>query len=310
VGDLGRTHRRTGRASQWQHSTARWRAAAGDLDAHVVKRRTVPPLRDRVDGLTLADAYRIASRFVERRVNAGETVVGKKIGLTSEAVQTQFGVYEPDFGQLLSGMAHHDGAVIDLDALIQPKAEGEVAFVLKSDLNGPGVTAADVLAATDYVQACFEIVDSRIEGWNIRIGDTVADNASCGLYILGEMHVDPDDLDLAAVEMVVERNGEVATSGTGAAVQGSPVNSVVWLANTLGHLFPLPSRRGDSFGLTGELRRHRGGRPPHLPDQRPRGVHRLLQVGVTAPRLAAWTMSADFGRARFQLGITSLPISS
>ena len=208
-----------------------------------LERRTVPPLRDRVDGLTLADAYGIASRFVERRVNAGETVVGKKIGLTSEAVQTQLGVYEPDFGQLLSGMAHDDGAVIDLDALIQPKAEGEVAFVLKSDLNGPGVTAADVLAATDYVQACFEIVDSRIEGWNIRIADTVADNASCGLYVLGETHVDPGDLDLATVEMVIERNGEVATSGTGAAVQGSPVNSVVWLANTLGHL-GIPFRAG------------------------------------------------------------------
>lgn len=216
-----------------------------------LERRTVPPLRDRVHGLTLADAYRIASRFVERRIDAGERVVGKKIGLTSQAVQTQLGVYEPDFGQLLSGMAHEDGAVVDLDALIQPKAEGEVAFVLKSDLNGPGVTAADVLAATDYVQACFEIVDSRIEGWNIRIGDTVADNASCGLYILGEMHVDPDDLDLAAVEMVVERNGEVATSGTGAAVQGSPVNSVVWLANTLGHL-GIPFRAGEVI-LSGSL---------------------------------------------------------
>src|SRR3546814_10803494 len=107
--------------------------------------------------------------MVARRVAAGETIVGKKIGVTSKAIQDAIGVFEPDFGQLTSGMAYEDGATVDLDALIQPKAEAEIAFVLKHDLIGPGVTAADVLKAPDHVRACFEIVDSRVTGWDIRI---------------------------------------------------------------------------------------------------------------------------------------------
>src|SRR3546814_2968850 len=106
----------------------------------------------------------IQARMVARRVAAGETIVGKKIGVTSKAIQDAIGVFEPDFGQLTSGMAYEDGATVDLDALIQPKAEAEIAFVLKHDLIGPGVTAADVLKATDHVRACFEIVDSRVTG--------------------------------------------------------------------------------------------------------------------------------------------------
>src|SRR3546814_13925306 len=116
--------------------------------------------------------------MVARRVAAGETIVGKKIGVTSKAIQDAIGVFEPDFGQLTSGMAYEDGATVDLDALIQPKAEAEIAFVLKHDLIGPGVTAADVLKATDHVRACFEIVESRVTGWDIVITDTVSVNPS------------------------------------------------------------------------------------------------------------------------------------
>lgn len=197
---------------------------------------TIPNLRDRVEGITIVDAYHIQARMVARRIAAGETVIGKKIGVTSKAVQQAIGVFEPDFGILTSAMAYADGAEIPAGTLIQPKAEAEIAFVLKHDLKGPGITPADVLAATDHVRACFEIVDSRIDGWDIRIQDTVADNASCGVYVLGDDKVDPRDVDLALAGMIAERNGEVAVTGAGAAVQGSPVNAVAWLANTLGWL--------------------------------------------------------------------------
>ena len=122
------------------------------------------------------------------------------------------------------------------EPMIAPKAEAEVAFVLKSDLIGPGVTAADVLRATDFVVPCFEIVDSRIRDWKIKIQDTVADNASCGVLTLGGVRRSPRQLDLALAGMVLEKNGEVISTSTGAAVQGSPANAVAWLANTLGRL--------------------------------------------------------------------------
>lgn len=212
---------------------------------------TVPPLRDRFAGIDIVDAYRIQERFLARRIAIGETVVGKKIGVTSKAVQQMIGVFEPDFGVLTHTMAHNDGAVIDLDWLIQPKAEAEIAFVLKHDLTGPGVTATDVLRATDHVRACFEIVDSRIAGWNIRIQDTVADNASCGVYVLGEDKVDPRDVDLTLAGLLIEKNGEPDATGVGAAVQGSPLNAVAWLANTLGRL-GMPFRAGEVI-LSGSL---------------------------------------------------------
>lgn len=203
----------------------------------------IEPLRDRAP-LTLDDAYRIQEGFVKRRIDAGETVVGKKIGVTSKAVQDMLGVDQPDFGQLLSGMVFADGATIDLGTLIQPKAEAELAFKLKDDLVGPGITAVDVLRATEWVAPCIEIVDSRIRDWNIRIVDTVADNASCGVFVLGEAHAHPLDVDLNLAGMVVRVDGEVVTTGAGAAVQHGPANAVAWLANTLGAL-GLPFRAGE-----------------------------------------------------------------
>ena len=201
-----------------------------------VARRPVAPLREREPGITIADAYQIQERFVARRVAAGETIVGKKIGATSRPVQEFLGVYQPDFGMLLSGMVYQEGDTIPLDTLIQPKAEAELAFVLKEDLKGPGITAMDVIRATDYVLPCFEIVDSRITAWNIKIQDTVADNASCGVYVLGKTKGDPRKLDITLAGMVLEKNGTLFSTGVGAAVQGSPANAVAWLANTLGEL--------------------------------------------------------------------------
>ncbi|PKO94143.1 MAG: 2-oxopent-4-enoate hydratase [Betaproteobacteria bacterium HGW-Betaproteobacteria-10] len=206
--------------------------------------RPVRPLLEREPEITIEDAYKIQERFVARRIQAGETLVGKKIGATSKPVQEFLGVYQPDFGMLLSGMVYQEGDTIDLSTLIQPKAEAELAFVLKEDLKGPGITAMDVIRATDYVLPCFEIVDSRITDWKIKIQDTVADNASCGVYVLGKTRGDPRKLDITLAGMVLEKNGELFSTGVGAAVQGSPANAVAWLANTLGEL-GIPFKAGE-----------------------------------------------------------------
>lgn len=215
-----------------------------ELYQALLTRNPVAPLTERESGITLDDAYRIQLRMIQRRLDAGETVVGKKIGVTSQVVMDMLGVDQPDFGQLLSGMVVQEGEPIRADSMIAPKAEAEVAFVLKSDLQGPGVTAADVLRATAFVMPCFEIVDSRIKDWKIRIQDTVADNASCGVLVLGGTRRDPREVDLALAGMVLEKNGEVVSTSTGAAVQGSPVNAVAWLANTLGRL-GIPLKAGE-----------------------------------------------------------------
>ena len=208
------------------------------------ERRVLSPFLERYPAITTEQAYAIQSRFVARRVQAGERIIGKKIGVTSKPVQDMLGVYEPDFGQLTSGMVCSESDGVDLNALIQPKAEAELAFVLDRDLQGPGITAADVIRATAYVSPCFEIVDSRIKDWKIKIQDTVADNASCGVFLLGQAKADPRRLDLALAGMLLVRNGQLFSTSVGASVQGSPVNAVVWLANTLGRL-GLPFKAGE-----------------------------------------------------------------
>jgi 2-oxopent-4-enoate/cis-2-oxohex-4-enoate hydratase len=202
----------------------------------MLDRATVPPLTERIDGLTIEDAYQVQKHFVGLRLAAGETVVGKKVGATSKVVQTMLGVQQPDFGYLLSGMIFNEGEVIPANSLIQPKAEGEIAFILKRELMGPGITNAAVLAATECVMPCFEIIDSRIKDWKIKIQDTVADNASCGVFVLGGSAVNPRGLDLALCGMVLEKNGEIVGTGAGAAALGHPLNAVAWLANTMGRL--------------------------------------------------------------------------
>ena len=222
-----------------------------ELYGALIKGQTASNLRDRYPEIDIVDAYRVQERMIARRLEAGEKIIGKKIGVTSKVVQEMIGVFEPDFGQLTDRMLVPDCATVDHKSLIQPKAEGEIAFILQHDLNGPGVTAADVLEATEYVTACFEIVDSRIQDWDIRIQDTVADNASCGIFAIGTERVDPREIDLAKVAMTIECNGVEVASGIGAAVQGSPLNSVAWLANTLGEL-GMPFRAGEII-LSGAL---------------------------------------------------------
>ncbi len=223
-----------------------------ELYQAMLEHTPVRPLTERFSDITIEDAYNISLRMLERRIEAGEKIIGKKIGLTSKAVQTMLGVGQPDFGYLTDRMAFSQGEEMPIsERLMQPKAEGEIAFILKKDLMGPGVTNADVLAATDCVIPCFEVVDSRIENWQIKIQDTVADNASCGLFVLGDRAVDPRKVDLATCGMVVEKNGSIISTGAGAAALGSPVNCVTWLANTLGQ-FGIPLKAGEVI-LSGSL---------------------------------------------------------
>ena len=216
-------------------------------------RTTLEPITDRVDDITVEDAYHISLRMLNRRVESdGEVVVGKKIGVTSKPVQEMLSVFQPDFGFLTNTMESPDGADIPIAGnMIQPKAEGEIAFRLKKDLVGPGVTEQDVLDATATIMPCFEIVDSRIDDWRIKIEDTVADNASCGVYVLGKNEVDPRDYDLPNLKMKIYKNGEFNSEGLGSAVQGNPLTAVAWLANTLGE-FGIPFKAGEVI-LSGSL---------------------------------------------------------
>jgi 2-oxopent-4-enoate/cis-2-oxohex-4-enoate hydratase len=243
------------------------RSLGDELYEALRSRSTVVPLTDRYPKITIAEAYRISLRMLERRREHGERVIGKKIGATSKAVQEMLDVYQPDFGFLTDAMRYPDGAEISIrqSGLIQPRAEGEIGFILKSDLPGGNVTAADVLEATAAVAPCFEIVDSRIRNWRIRIEDTIADNASCGVFVMGPSQTDPKSVGLPGAQLEMFRNGQLIATGLGSAVQGHPAAAVAWLANTLGRygvtldagdiilsgsLVPLaPAQPGDVFEM-------------------------------------------------------------
>lgn len=211
----------------------------------------IAPLTESYPNLSVDDAYQISLAFLDiRQMENGEIVVGKKIGVTLKPVHDMLGVFQPDFGFLTDAMIAEDGKV-HMDCHIAPMAEAEIAFKLKKDLKGPGVTAEDVLDATEYVSPCFEIVDSRIKDWKITIGDTVADNASCGVFVLGTEKVDPNSLNMADLEVIVEKNGSEISRGVGLSVQGAPENAVAWLANTLG-AYDIPFKAGEVI-LSGSL---------------------------------------------------------
>ncbi len=226
-------------------------ALGDELFEALSQRRTVAPLTERIPGITIDDAYWISRRLLERRLGSGETLIGKKIGVTSKAVQSMLDVHQPDFGYLTDKMRYPSGAEMPIGReLIQPRAEGEIAFILKRDLCGPGVTPEDALAATEGVMPCFEIVDSRIRDWKIRIQDTVADNASSGLFVLGEM-VGAQGVDFVECRIIVEKNGQRLSEGKGSAALGSPLICVAWLANTLGS-YGIPLKAGEVI-LSGSL---------------------------------------------------------
>jgi 2-keto-4-pentenoate hydratase len=208
------------------------------------------PVRDLLDDV--GSAYAVQSAWVAERLDAGATVTGRKIGLTNPAVQAQLGVDSPDFGVLLDEMAVASGGNADTARLLQPRIEAEVAFVLGADLDVAAPADADVVAATGSVTAALEIVDSRIAGWDITLLDTVADNASAGMYVLGSAPrpLGPG-LDLAGCAMTMRRNGTEVSAGLGSACLGSPVRAVAWLAATA-YALGAPLRAGDVV-LSGAL---------------------------------------------------------
>ncbi|WP_214371132.1 2-keto-4-pentenoate hydratase [Pseudonocardia sp. H11422] len=193
----------------------------------------VAPLTERYPGLGQDDSYGIQAGVASIREDLGHRVVGKKVGLTSPAMQEMAGVREPDFGQLFDVMEAADGDDLELDSLIAPKVEPEIAFVLGKRLEGPLVTPRQVLAAIDFVAPALEIVDSRIADWRIRWHDTVADNGSSARFVLGDRAFSPRGVDFEALPVVVERNGRAAANGCMRDVLGSPLRSVCWLVHKL-----------------------------------------------------------------------------
>lgn len=188
-----------------------------------------PPVRDLIGETDLDAAYAVQEANTARRAR-GTRIVGRKIGLTSDAVRRQFGVFQPDFGTLFADMGYATGEPVPLARLLQPRVEAEIAFVLDRDIDRPDASVTDVIRATDFVLAAVEIVDSRVDDWDIRITDTVADNASSGLYALGCTPFSLDGRDLAQVGMEMEHEGEVVSAGSGAACMGNPIVAVTWLA--------------------------------------------------------------------------------
>ena len=193
--------------------------------------KPIAPVRDRIRGV--ADAYAVQQACVEIWLKRGRTIAGQKIGLTSKAVQAQLGVDEPDFGVLFADMILDDGVEVAWSRVLQPRIEGELAFVLRSDLNGEHLSAEDVIKATEYVSPAIEICGSRIAGWDIRIADTISDNASAGLVVLGKTRVKPVLAELPRVSMAIRLGGATAAEGRGEACLGNPALAVAWLGEML-----------------------------------------------------------------------------
>ena len=191
------------------------------------------PISDLLGDGEVSDAYAVQNRNTDRWVSGGRRIVGYKIGLTSKSVQSQMGVDQPDFGILFADMAVDEGSEVAAGRLIQPRAEAEIAFVLGRDLPNPDTTVAEVLRAIDFAVAAIEIVDSRVADWQIGILDTIADNASSGLYVLGSSPVARGSFDPINCGMVMERRGEPVSTGVGRACLGSPISATAWLARTM-----------------------------------------------------------------------------
>ena len=203
------------------------------------------PLTELLPQLTIQDAYAVSEITLSERLRQGKAkVVGKKIGLTSRAVQRQLGVSEPDFGYLTSDMRVSSGETISMATLLQPRVEGELAFVLKKDLLGISSTASDVITATDYIVPCIEVIDSRVKDWKIKIQDTVADNASSAYFVMSneQFALKPEDLPLTGMSLAVD--GDIRSTGCGAACLDHPAIAVAWLANNMAK-FGNPLKAGE-----------------------------------------------------------------
>lgn len=216
-----------------QSSHPDFQQAAQALREARAQRRPMAPISTshRIQGLEAA--YAVAEVNTRAQLDAGRRIVGKKVGLTSKAVQQQLGVDQPDFGVLFDDMEFLNGQDVPMARLMQPKVEAEIAFVVDHELTGAAPSYAEFLAAIAYALPAIEIVDSAIADWKISLVDTVADNASCGLYVLGDQPVWVGQLSLGELGMTMTKNGQTVSVGTGAACLGHPLRAAYWLARTM-----------------------------------------------------------------------------
>ena len=224
--------------------TKDFEAAAAFLWNARIHKKPGEPLTKTYPSISVDDAYQVSRKNYQRRILEGARPIGKKIGLTSRAVQKQLGVDQPDFGYLTSDMIIKDGGLLKRGSLIQGKAEGEVAFFLKKDLTSRDLKFEDIVSATDFVVVCIEVIDSRIQDWKIKIEDTIADNASSAFIVLGKEKKTLEQVDLKLAGMTLKKNGEIESTGVGAACMDHPINAVLWLAQTMVKLDD-PLRAGD-----------------------------------------------------------------
>ncbi|MED0986967.1 2-keto-4-pentenoate hydratase [Bacillus paramycoides] len=204
----------------------------------------ITPFTERYSNLSVLDAYNIQLKVIERKLKSGRSIIGKKIGLTSVAMQQMLGVDEPDYGHLLDDMKIENGSEISIDSFVSPKIEAEIGFVLAEDLSGPNITYVDVLMATKYVVPTLEIIDSRIADWKIQLADTVADNGSSAKVVVGDTFSSIDKVDLRTTGMTLYKNNCLIATGAGAAALGHPAQAVAWLANKL-HEFNIGLKAGE-----------------------------------------------------------------
>lgn len=204
-----------------------------DLLEAEFKKNALVPLTQKYSDLNVTDAYYIQLEMLKRKIIAGRKVIGKKVGLTSTAMQKMLGVEEPDYGHLLDDMRVMSGGKVQRNDFLSPKVEGEIGFILGEDLRGPNVTWLDVLMATEYITPTLEIIDSRIADWKIQLIDTIADNGSSAKFVVGEQITMIHGIDLRSVGMSLYKNGEIISTGSGAAALGHPAQAIAWLANKL-----------------------------------------------------------------------------
>lgn len=206
---------------------------AKELLAAEKSRVGIEPLTTRDSDLTVEDAYQIQLEMVAMKLAEGKKVIGKKVGLTSAAMQKMLNVNEPDYGHLFDDMVVENEATVNVSSMISPKVEAEIGFVLEEDLVGPNITYLDVMMATKYVVPTIEIIDSRVKDWEIKLIDTVADNGSSAKVVIGEKQTLLQSVDLRTNSMVLFKNDELLATGAGAAALGHPAHAVAWLANKL-----------------------------------------------------------------------------
>ena len=226
-------------------------AAAKRLREAAQKSVPCKPVRDLIGTTDLSKAYAVQEINTALRIAQGARVIGSKIGLTSLSVQKQLGVDQPDFGMLWNDTEVFNGGEVSMKDLMQPKAEAEIAFVLGRDLDQDRLTSVDVLSALDYALPSIEIVGSRIANWDIKITDTIADNASVSHWVIGHRPIKLENVDLLNCKMVMTNNGKNVSKGQGKACLGSPINAVLWLAQKMNEIGK-PMKAGDLI-LSGAL---------------------------------------------------------